>query len=109
MRKQVLVITDPETAIGFRLTGVKVCAVVSLDDARRELKKYIDEKQIGLIALSEDFSEAVDEALTNKFAAIVTPLLILIPSGSRLKMGVAQQHMLQKLIRSAIGFDLKLG
>lgn len=108
MYKQVVVLTDHETAVGYQLAGAKVKPVLNADEARTELLALLDNPSVGLIAVTEDFGAAIDEPMQLKMDKNPDHLVILVPSGSRLTMGAMQQKMLQKLIRNAIGFDLQV-
>lgn len=103
-----VVITDPETSIGFRLAGVETFPAEDDSAAGRHLQNCLQNKDIGIIALSEDFAPSLDHKLTQRLEESIYPTLILIPSGNRLRAGLAQERMLRGLIKNAIGFDLRL-
>ena len=58
---KVIVITDPETADGFRFAGVDVISVDTADAAREQVKHLLDGPDSGILALNESYYYALDE------------------------------------------------
>ena len=58
---KLIVLTDPDTADGFRLAGVDVTTAETPDDARKALASLIDEDDSGIIAVNERLMSAIDE------------------------------------------------
>jgi V/A-type H+-transporting ATPase subunit F len=105
---KIVVITDPENAYGYRLAGVDVVPVKSTEEARKELSLLINDDRSGIIAVSEDFIEAMGERIAEKIKRIYRPIVIPIPSGRHLKVTDERREYLASLIRRAIGFDIRL-
>jgi V/A-type H+-transporting ATPase subunit F len=61
-----IVITDPETADGFRLAGVSVIEVENADEAREKIRSLLDDPDAGILAVNESFYNAIDEKTQEK-------------------------------------------
>ena len=69
---KLLVLTDADSADGFRLAGVDVVIVDSPEDARKRLSSLIDTDSSGIIAVNERLMGAIDERLRKKIE-VMTP------------------------------------
>ena len=109
MRK-VVVLTDPESADGFRLAGVDVLEVAEGDRAKikQELVGLINDDDVGVVAINDNFMNEVDEATRARIDKLYRPIIVAIPARIRLDVGEARTSYLAKMIRRAVGFDLKV-
>jgi len=105
---KVVVLTDPDTADGFRLAGVDVQVVESNDMARKQLNALLDDDSSGIIAVNEKMMAAIDERTQKKIDSIYRPIVISLPIKEQLEMGEDHRAYLSRLIRRAIGFDITL-
>ena len=105
---KVVVLTDPDTADGFRLAGVDVNVVDTSEEARRQLASLLDDDAAGIIAVNEKLMAAVDERIQKKIDSIYRPIVVSLPIREKLEMGEDHRAYLSRLIRRAIGFDITL-
>jgi V/A-type H+-transporting ATPase subunit F len=105
---KLIVLTDPETADGFRLAGVDVYAVGSNEEARSVLSGLVDDDTSGIIAVNEKMMAGIDERLQRKIDSIYRPIVISLPIREHLEIGEDHRAYLSRLIRRAIGFDITL-
>jgi V/A-type H+-transporting ATPase subunit F len=63
---KVVILTDPETADGFRLAGVDVCEVEDVDEARREINRLLEDDKTGILAVNEGFLAGLDERVQQR-------------------------------------------
>ncbi len=105
---KVMVITDPESADGFRLSGVEVIEVEDGEKARAKLAELLDDDMVGVIAFSSEFTPFIDERTQQKIDRIYRPIVVPIPSKKRVNV-IGRADYLRGLIRRAIGFEIKLG
>lgn len=105
---KVVVVTDPESADGFRLSGVEVIEVEEGEKARVKLGELLDDDTIGVIAFSSEFTSFIDERTQQKIDRIYRPIVVPIPSKKKVSV-VGRADYLRGLIRRAIGFEIKLG
>jgi len=102
------VLTDPDTADGFRLAGVDVYEAETSEIARRVLSQLVDDDTTGIIAVNTEMMEAIDERLQRKIDTIYRPIVISLPITEKLRIGEERGAYLSRLIRRAIGFDITL-
>ncbi len=105
---KLVVLTDSDTADGFRLAGVDVQVADSTEMARKKLNSLIDDDSSGIIAVNEKMMAVIDERTQRKIDSIYRPIVISLPIKDRLEVGEDHRAYLSRLIRRAIGFDITL-
>ena len=94
-----LVIGDYDMVTGFRLVGIRGVVVSTVDEARYTLSKTVEDIDVALVIISEDFStkirNTVDELRLNRIA----PLIIELPG----RLGPSGAIDLSTILRKAIG------
>lgn len=105
---RVVVLTDAETATGYRLAGVEV-RVAEPGDAAAALDALIEEDAYGLVIVDEglvpDPIASSERAMRNRDL----PVLLPVPSlGAAFGEGADATDYMKDLVRSAIGFDIKM-
>ncbi|MFQ5574766.1 MAG: V-type ATP synthase subunit F [Terriglobia bacterium] len=105
---KLVVLTDTESAFGFRLGGVEVVEAEDSDDARAKLNGLLNDDSSGIVAVREEFMEDLDERLQRKISQIDRPIVISIPLKSDLEAPGERREYLAQLIKRAVGFDIKL-
>ena len=105
---KVLVITDAETAIGFRLAGVETLET-SPEAAVGDLEGAILSDDYGLVVVDEGLVADPVRAMERVMRGRDLPVLLPMPG-----LSAAFDHdadataYMKDLVRSAIGFDIKL-
>ena len=101
----VAVITDGETATGFRLAGVEVREAATPEDALGLIREYAA-AGYGLLIVNEDLLRGTDDArarvLRDRDLPVVVPLP---PARAKLESGEAY---IARLVKEHIGFAVKL-
>ena len=105
---KLIVLTDSDSADGFRLAGADVDVVDSPEMTRKRLNILLDEERSGIIAVSERMMSAIDERTQKKIDSIYRPIVISLPIKEKLEVGEDHRAYLSRLIRRAIGFDITL-
>jgi V/A-type H+/Na+-transporting ATPase subunit F len=103
-----VVLTDPDNAGGFRLAGVDVVVAETITEARALLASMLDDDETGIIAINERLTEAIDERMAAKIESIYRPIVVSLPIREKLEVASDHQAYLARLIRRAIGFDITL-
>jgi len=102
---KVAVITDSETATGFRLAGVEVREAAAPEDALGLIREYTA-AGYGLLIVNEDLLRGTDDArariLRDRDLPVVVPLP---PARAKLESGEAY---IARLVKEHIGFAVKL-
>jgi V/A-type H+-transporting ATPase subunit F len=105
---RVLILTDQETAAGFRLAGVEV-AEADQESAHEVLGRAITEDDYGLIVVDESLIDDPNKAAERVMRGRDLPVLLSMPGlGSAFVAEDDALAYMQELVRSAIGFDIKL-
>ncbi len=105
---KLLVVTDAETAIGFRLAGVDVLETTP-ERAQQAIEEVIATDRFGLVVVDQGLLADPVRALERVMRGRDLPVLLPIPG-----LSAAFDHdadaaaYMQELVRSAIGFDIKL-
>ncbi|CAM4172940.1 V-type ATP synthase subunit F [Deinococcus marmoris] len=107
--RRVAVLSDAETATGYRLAGVFVMEATP-ETAQAELEKLITEGNYGLVAVDTGLIADPLASTTRVMRGRDLPILLPIPS---LKDAfspdtVDAKAYMGKLVRETIGFDIKL-
>jgi V/A-type H+-transporting ATPase subunit F len=105
---RLVVLTDPDSADGFRLAGVDVEVIDSPESARRKLTSLLDDDSTGIIAINEALMASIDERIQKKIDSIYRPIVVSLPIREKLEIGEDHRAYLSRLIRRAIGFDITL-
>lgn len=103
-----VVLTDPDNAGGFRLAGVDVVVADTVSEARALLASMLDDDETGIIAINERLTEAIDDRMAKKIESIYRPIVVSLPIREKLEVASDHQAYLARLIRRAIGFDITL-
>ena len=105
---KMLVVTDAETAIGFRLAGVDVLET-NADDAQRAVEEVIASDRYGLVVIDEGLLADPVKVMERAMRVRDLPVLLPMPGLSATFDHEADATAyMQQLVRSAIGFDIKL-
>ena len=98
-----VIVTDPESAAGFRLAGVDVIEVGSPEEAKKLIPPLLNADDTGIIGVSEDFMSVLDEELLANIEKTYRPVIIPIPSRAR---KVVAGSYIERLLRRAIGYNI---
>jgi len=98
-----MVVTDPDTAAGFRLAGAEVIEAAAAQEARKIIPPLLHRDDTGIIAVNEDFIQALDEKLMNRIERTYRPIIIPIPKRARTGGGPGY---LENLLRRAVGYNI---
>ncbi|MEJ2665988.1 MAG: V-type ATP synthase subunit F [Deinococcales bacterium] len=105
---KMVVLTDSETAVGFRLAGVDV-RETDAEQARGALDELIAGDAYGLVVVDEgliaDPIAASERAMRGRELPVILPLPSLGQAFGEEDDAVAY---MKSLVRNAIGFDIKL-
>jgi len=100
---KVVVITDSESATGFRLAGSDVLEAEDAMEASRLLSSLIHEKETGIIAVREDYLTNLDKSLYEQVERCYHPVIISIPAPRK---GDEVSGYVERLLRRAIGYNV---
>lgn len=105
MAYRIAVITDAETATGFRLAGVEVREAESPEIALEHLRLLLT-LDYGLVAVNEDLLQGTDDERARLLRDRDLPIIIPFPAArAQLETGEAY---IARLVKEHIGFYVKL-
>jgi vacuolar-type H+-ATPase subunit F/Vma7 len=112
-RLRLAVIGDEDLVNGMRLAGVGRCHVVkggnqAEAEVREALRALIDDPDIAIIVLQEDYAAAGAEAIARlRDARRLVPVVLPVPSRRGTRLGDARGFY-REYIRNFIGFDIEV-
>lgn len=105
---KVVVLTDPETAMGFRLAGVDVREAETAEEARDLINRLLEDNRTGILAVNESFLENVGERIQAKIESTYRPIVVSLPVKEKLGAVSERKAFLARLVHRAVGFDVTL-
>lgn len=105
---RLVVLTDSDTADGFRLAGVSVHAVDTAEDTRARVVSLLDDDSVGIIAVNGRLMGAIDERLEKRIDSLMRPIVVALPFAETLELAEEPVPEVSRLLKRAIGFDVTL-
>lgn len=99
------VVTDSETATGFRLAGVEVREAASPSDALEHIRA-LTTLDYGLVAVNEELLRGLEDDLDRLMRDRDLPILVPFPA-PREKLESGEDYI-NRLVKEHIGFFVKL-
>ncbi len=100
-----VIVTDPDTATGFRLAGVDVLEIPNPGEVTALLPSLLLRDDTGIIAMNEEYISSLDEKTMEKIEKSYRPIIIPIPSRAK---RVDRTSYIERLLRRAIGYNIVL-
>jgi V/A-type H+-transporting ATPase subunit F len=97
------VLGDDDTVLGFRLVGVPGRVVEGRDDTLAALKEAIDDKEVGVVLITEKIAAGVRDEVEARHFGLGFPLVLEIPDSSGPDPGRLD---IQEVVRRAIGVSI---
>ena len=109
MRSAVIIIGSKESIDGFRLAGVEALAADDASEATQILESSLSRDDAGVIALEEEWFDALSERMREKIDRLYRPVVLSIPTAVRADQESSERSQrLSSLIKKAVGFEIKL-
>lgn len=105
---KVVILTDPDTADGFRLAGVDVFEVEDADEAKREISRLLEDDRTGILAVNESFLAGLDERIQQRIESTYRPIVVSLPVKAKMGAIGDRKAFLARLVHRAVGFDVTL-
>lgn len=106
---QLVVVTPPELAPGFRLAGAATRAAVTSEEAQTEVQNLIADGERGVVAVYEPFLSHFPNDVRERLIASVAPVVVPLPSGLAIEGDASRQARLAELLRQAVGYHITFG
>ena len=107
---KIAVLTDPESASGYRLGGLEVALAHDPAEARGVLARLIQSEDYALIIVNMTLLPDPYQAVKKELRGRVFPVLLAAPC-QRVPLAVAGEDAeayLRKLIKETMGYEIKL-
>ena len=107
---KIAILTDPESAAGYRLAGVDVAVAADPAEARTVLVRMIQEGGATLIGVSDAFLPDPYQVVRREMHGRDLPILLAIPSpfSAGVERGEDAEAFMRRLILSTMGHEIKL-
>jgi V/A-type H+-transporting ATPase subunit F len=104
------VLTDPESAAGYRLAGLHVTAAVDAAEAQKALARMIQEDTYALIAVSSGLLPDPYQAVRREMCSRTLPVLFSTPSPVAAGTGEGEdaEAYVRRLIVATMGYEIKI-
>jgi V/A-type H+-transporting ATPase subunit F len=99
------VITDPETATGFRLAGAEVREAADAKQALEHLRYFVT-LDYGLVAVNEALLRGAEEERARLMRGRDLPIIVPFPA-AEVQIESAEEYV-SRLVKENIGFYVKL-
>ncbi len=100
-----VVVTDPDTAPGFRLAGVDVIEAPNPEEAVKAINSLFYRDDTGIVAVNEEYMASLDEKLMVRMQKSYRPIIIPIPAGEK---RMDRTGYIERLLQRAIGYNIVL-
>ncbi len=107
---KIAVLTDSESAAGYRLAGLHVAIARDAGEARTVLGRMVQENTYALIAVSSEFLPDPYRAVKREMQGRDHPILITIPPPGAAMAGEGEdaRTYVRRLIVATMGHEVKL-
>lgn len=105
---RIAVITDPDTGIGFKLTGIDVYTAPSYQEAAGYIERFLKTREYEIVAYSEDYSGEMPESLRRKLEESILPVFIAMPSIQSWREGGKGEEYITRVLQRALGSYIKI-
>ena len=96
------VIGDSDMVTGFQLVGINGVKVSTIDEARHTLLKTVENIDVAVVIISEDFSSKLRDTIDEIRLKQIAPLIIELPGQS----GPSGTIDMSNIVRKAIGVQV---
>lgn len=105
---RLVVLTHPSQVPGFQLAGVETYPAEKPSDVEQKLRKYLDDREMVLLAVDHDLLPGVNPLLMNELQKSDAIQLVSIPGGLATGKAPSRNDSIADLIQHAIGFRITL-
>jgi V/A-type H+-transporting ATPase subunit F len=107
---KIAILTDPESAAGYRLAGLEVAVAEDTAEATERLASLVEEEAYALIAVDVALLQDPYQAVKRQMRGRDLPVLLPAPSIlSALKEGGEEaEAYMRRLIIETMGYEIKL-
>ncbi len=107
---KIAVLTDPESAAGYRLGGLEVVLAHDPPEAREVLDRMVESEDYALVIVDMTLLPEPYQAVRKEMRKRDLPVLLAAPSHRSAVAGSADkaEAYLRQMIRETLGYEIKL-
>lgn len=105
---KILVITQDEFGLGFRLAGVRTHAVNDSEEAREKMIEQLDSEEYGVILIDEELAEDFDDKLKKRLSESTTPLVVMTPVRKEFEEEIYSADEFSRFVAGIIGYEIRI-
>jgi len=103
---RLIVLTTPESEVGYRLAGVATRPVGSSAEAAQALEALLETAADDVIAVHEPFYDDLDPPLRRRIETLSSPLVVAMPGGRDADVEAERRARLLRMLWQAVGFEM---
>lgn len=103
-----LVITYPDTSLGFSLAGIESLQFKDGENIAPILQNIIDSGEYGLLAIEEAFLTNLPDEVLKRLKKAGIPVIVPIDTPRSWQGKAETESYIVRLIRKAIGYQIKI-
>lgn len=100
--EKIAVIGERETALGFKLVGIKDAFILSGPEAASALRKFIEEKEYGLVIASNTILDYVNTSTLRAAETSLKPIVVFIPINEE-----KDKESVEQLAKRVLGVNIQ--
>lgn len=104
---RVVILSAPGQAEGYRLAGCSTLVAQPGPEAAASLRHLVDTDDVGVLLVSAELWESLDERLRGDVEQLARPVVMPIPAGERAPRA-AREQLLGEMFQRAIGFHVQI-
>lgn len=107
---KIAILTDPESAAGYRLAGLEVAVALDAKEAEEVLGRLIEGDTYALIGVSDALLPDPHRTVSREMRARHLPVLLTTPSlaSALAEEGEDAEHYVRRLIIETMGYAIKV-
>ena len=103
-----VVVTDPDAALGFRLAGIQALAVQEAQEAPGLLRELLEQREARVVMVDEGYLPLLPERLRRRIEESLKPVFVPIPQIQAWRGGERREDYLAPLLRRVIGYQIRI-
>lgn len=105
---RLIVVTTPDLAPGFQLTGAVTLAAASARAASAVVRELVERGEEGVIGVYEPYWQEMDRDLRRRLERTTNPVVVPMPSGRMAGAPGERRAAIAAMLRQVIGYRITL-